>query len=112
MDCIFCKIINKEVKSKIIYEDEKCVVFEDINPQAPFHALIVPREHITALREMHPEHKELIGHILYVAKEIAMEKKLGEGFRVVVNDGAQAGQTVFHLHFHLLGGRTFGWPPG
>ncbi|MEN3044964.1 MAG: histidine triad nucleotide-binding protein [Candidatus Hydrothermales bacterium] len=112
MECLFCKIINKEINSKIVYEDEKCLAFEDINPQAPTHILIVPKKHIGSLREMNVEDENLIGHILYVISKIALERKLENGFRVVVNDGKEAGQSIFHLHFHLLGGRILGWPPG
>ena len=112
MECIFCKIINKEIESKIVYEDDKCVAFEDINPQAPVHILVVPRKHISALREVDDEDRELLGHVLKVASKIALEKGLEKGYRIVVNDGKEAGQTVFHIHFHLLGGREMGWPPG
>ena len=112
MDCIFCKIVKKEINSKIVYEDEKSLAFEDINPQAPVHILIVPKKHIGALREMKEKDKSLIGHLLRVASRIALEKGLGEGYRIVINDGEKAGQSIFHLHFHLLGGRVMGWPPG
>jgi len=112
MECIFCKIINKEIESKIVYEDEKCVAFEDINPQAPVHILVVPKKHISALRDAGEEDRELLGHVLKIASKIALEKGLEKGYRIVVNDGKEAGQTVFHVHFHLLGGREMGWPPG
>ena len=112
MECIFCKIINKEIESKIVYEDDKCVAFEDINPQAPVHILVVPKKHISALREVDDRDRELLGHVLKVASKIALEKGLEKGYRIVVNDGKEAGQTVFHIHFHLLGGREMGWPPG
>ncbi|MEN3045528.1 MAG: histidine triad nucleotide-binding protein [Candidatus Hydrothermales bacterium] len=112
MECIFCKIVNKEIESKIVYEDENCLAFEDINPQAPTHILVVPKKHISSLREISAGDKNLIGHILYVISRIALEKKLERGYRVVVNDGKDAGQSIFHLHFHLLGGRILGWPPG
>ncbi len=112
MECIFCKIINKEVESKIVYEDEKCVAFEDINPQAPCHILVVPKRHIPALRDAEEDDKELLGHILKVASKIALERGLEKGYRIVLNDGGEAGQAVFHMHFHLLGGRIMKWPPG
>ncbi len=112
MECIFCKIINKEIESKIVYEDDRCVAFEDINPQAPVHILVVPKKHISALRKADEEDRELLGHVLKIASKIALEKGLEKGYRIVVNDGEEAGQTVFHIHFHLLGGREMGWPPG
>jgi len=112
MNCIFCKIIKKEIKSKIVYEDDKCVAFEDINPQAPSHILVVPKKHISAVRDADEKEKELLGHLLIIASKIALEKGLEKGYRIVVNDGEEAGQSVFHIHFHLLGGRKMGWPPG
>lgn len=112
MDCIFCKIVKGEINSKIVYEDEKSLAFEDINPQAPVHILIVPKKHIGTLREMKEKDKSLIGHLLRVASRIALERGLGEGYRIVINDGEKAGQSIFHLHFHILGGRVMGWPPG
>jgi histidine triad (HIT) family protein len=113
MSCIFCKIVNKEIASNIVYEDEKVVAFHDINPQAPYHILIVPKKHIPTLLELTEEDKELMGHIYLVINKIA--KNLGfdeRGYRVVVNCKEEAGQTIFHLHFHVLAGRTMGWPPG
>ncbi len=112
MACIFCKIIKKEINSKIVYEDDLSLAFEDINPQAPVHILIVPKKHISALRDVKEEDSYLIGHLLRVASKIALEKNLGEGYRIVINDGKEAGQSIFHLHFHILGGRILGWPPG
>ncbi len=113
MDCIFCKIAAKEIPSKIVYEDEQVVAFEDINPQAPVHILIIPRKHISNTLELQEEDKALIGHIFMVASKIAQDRGIAErGFRLVNNCNAEAGQTVFHLHVHLLGGRAMGWPPG
>jgi histidine triad (HIT) family protein len=113
MSCIFCKIVNKEIASNIVYEDEKVVAFYDINPQAPYHILVVPKKHISTLLEVTEEDKELIGHIYLVINKIAKDIGFDErGYRVVVNCKEEAGQTIFHLHFHVLAGRTMGWPPG
>jgi len=113
MSCIFCKIVNKEIASNIVYEDEKVVAFHDINPQAPYHILVVPKKHISTLLEVTEEDKELIGHIYLVINKIAKDLGFDErGYRVVVNCKEEAGQTIFHLHFHVLAGRTMGWPPG
>jgi histidine triad (HIT) family protein len=113
MSCIFCKIVNKEIASNIVYEDEKVVAFHDINPQAPYHILIVPKKHIPTLLELTEEDKELMGHIYLVINKIAKNLGFDEGgYRVVVNCKEEAGQTIFHLHFHVLAGRTMGWPPG
>ncbi len=106
MSCIFCKIINKEIPSKVVYEDEKIIAFEDINPQAPCHILLVPKNHISTLLEIKETDKELIGHLFFVANQIAKDRGIAErGFRVVVNCNEEGGQKIFHLHFHLLGGR-------
>jgi histidine triad (HIT) family protein len=112
MNCIFCKIVNREIPSKIVYEDEKVLVFEDINPQAPLHLLVIPKKHIESVMEISEEDKEIILRIYQAIQKIVKEKNLSGGFRVVVNYGKDAGQTVFHLHFHLLAKRLFGWPPG
>lgn len=112
-DCIFCKIAAGEMDSKRVYEDDRCVAFEDLNPQAPTHLLIIPREHIASMDEADPGHKELLGHLLFAAAEIAREKGFaGRGYRTVINTNSAGGQTVFHLHIHLLGGRQFVFPPG
>ncbi|MDI6785242.1 MAG: histidine triad nucleotide-binding protein [bacterium] len=112
-NCLFCKIISKEIKSNTIYEDEKVVAFLDINPKAPTHILIVPKKHISTILEMEEKDKELIGHIYWVANNLAINNSINqEGFRVVLNCNKDAGQEVFHIHFHLLGGRKFSWPPG
>ena len=112
-DCIFCKIVSKEIKSDIVYEDDKIMVFKDINPQAPVHHLVIPKNHIASLSECSDEKKEIIGELLLKAKEIAAGiPELEGGFRIVINDGKDAGQAVFHIHAHLLGGRRMSWPPG
>ncbi|HQA59977.1 MAG TPA: histidine triad nucleotide-binding protein [Tepidanaerobacteraceae bacterium] len=113
MDCIFCKIINKEIPAKVAYEDDNVVAFHDINPQAPIHLLIVPKKHITSVMEIHDEENLLLGDIILTAQNLARENNLDKkGFRIVVNTGEEGGQTVNHLHFHLLGGRFLTWPPG
>jgi histidine triad (HIT) family protein len=111
-DCLFCKIAAKKIPSKIVYEDEDVFAFEDIGPQAPTHILICPRKHFASLSEATPQDQGVLGKIQLVAAELARKLRLGEGYRTVVNTGAGAGQSVFHLHLHLLGGRTFHWPPG
>ncbi|MGB4131132.1 MAG: histidine triad nucleotide-binding protein [Tepidanaerobacteraceae bacterium] len=113
MDCIFCKIINKEIPAKVAYEDDNVVAFHDINPQAPIHLLIVPKKHITSVMEIDDEENLLLGDIIRTAQNLARENNLDKkGFRIVVNTGEEGGQTVNHLHFHLLGGRFLTWPPG
>lgn len=112
-ECIFCKIISKQIPSEIVYEDEYVCAFKDINPTAPVHILVVPKQHIESLNHLENDHKELIGHIFVIAKELSERFGIKEkGFRVVVNCGEDGGQTVNHLHFHLLGGRKFSWPAG
>ena len=112
-DCIFCKIIAGEIPSEFIYEDERCVAFNDISPQAPTHILIIPKEHIASMAETEEQHKETLGHLLLKAAEIARTKGFAEnGYRTVINTNDDGGQTVFHLHIHLLGGRQFIFPPG
>jgi histidine triad (HIT) family protein len=112
MDCLFCKIIEGQIPSTAIYQDELSYAFADINPKAPVHVLIVSREHLKSLDEADPSKRALLGHLLWVAAEIARKKELGKGYRVVVNTGEDGGQTVDHLHLHLLGGRSLTWPPG
>jgi histidine triad (HIT) family protein len=113
MDCLFCKIVNGEIPAKVIYRDEKVLAFDDINPQAPHHKLIIPQKHISTLNDIKPEDNELIGHMFQTAKLLAKENNLSdEGYRLVVNCNAGAGQTVFHIHIHLMGGRRMTWPPG
>ena len=112
MDCIFCKIISGEIPSNKAYEDDKVLAFYDLEPQAPVHILIVPKEHIACAADITPETSAVIAHIFEVAAIIAKEKGLDDGFRIVNNCGDSAGQTVKHIHFHLMGGRSFGWPAG
>ncbi len=112
-DCIFCKIVVGEVPSEFVYEDDACVAFNDISPQAPTHILIIPKKHFTSMDEAQEQHKETLGHLLLKAAEIAREKGFAEkGYRTVINTNRDGGQTVFHLHVHLLGGRQFIFPPG
>ena len=112
-DCIFCKIISGEVPSDLVYEDEHCVAFNDLHPQAPTHVLVIPREHIDSLDTAGEPQKILVGHLLYAGAGIAREKGFAdEGYRIVVNTNRDGGQTVFHLHVHLLAGRPFVFPPG
>lgn len=112
MDCIFCKIINGELPSKKIYEDDLVYVFEDIAPAAPIHYLLIPKEHISSAKEITPENSHIIAHIYEVVAKLAKDLKLEDGFRIVNNCGEMAGQTVFHIHFHLLAGRKLEWPAG
>ena len=112
MSCIFCKIIEGTIPSKPVFQDEVAYAFTDVNPQAPAHLLIVPREHIASLNEVGLEKRDLLGHLLWVAADIAEKRGLSKGYRVVVNTGEDGGQTVDHLHLHLLGGRSMTWPPG
>ena len=112
METLFTKIINKEIPADIIYEDNLSLVFKDINPQAPIHLLMIPKKSIPKLSEASEEDKELLGHLLWVAGEVARDLELDDTFRLVVNNGAKAGQSVFHLHLHLLSGRPLQWPPG
>ena len=112
MDTLFTKIINKEIPADIIFEDDLSLVFKDINPQAPTHPLIIPKKPIPKLSDATEEDKELLGHLMWVAGEMARDLGLDETFRLVVNNGVKAGQSVFHLHLHLLSGRPLQWPPG
>lgn len=112
-DCIFCKIVSGEIGTKKVYEDEEILAFEDINPQAPIHILVIPKHHIQHLEDASEEQKELLGKMLIVARDIARDKGIAEkGYRLVLNTNPDSGQEVYHLHFHLLGGRRFTWPPG
>jgi histidine triad (HIT) family protein len=112
-DCLFCGIIDGRVKASIVYRDDAVVAFNDIRPRAPVHILIIPRKHIASVLDIEPNDNALIGQIFQVAARLAREHGVAEsGFRVVVNAGPDAGQSVFHLHYHLLGGRQMGWPPG
>ena len=111
-ETIFQKIINKQIPADILYEDDKCLAFRDLNPQAPVHILIIPKKSIAKLVDFRDDDKTLLGHLMIVAKKIAKDQGIDDAFRLVINNGAGAGQTVFHLHLHLLGGRPFSWPPG
>jgi len=111
--CTFCRIVAREMPSIVLYEDKQCVVFQDTNPKAPVHILVVPRKHIPSLNENSVENETLFGHLLTVAAHMAKEKGIdGTGYRTVINTNAEAGQTVFHLHLHVMGGRIMRWPPG
>jgi len=111
--CIFCRIIERRVPARIVFEDDDIVAFEDTNPQAPTHTLVVPRKHLASLKDAAPGDAPLIGRLFMVAAQLARERGLeSKGYRTVINTGSWAGQTVYHLHLHLLGGRVFHWPPG
>ncbi len=112
MDCLFCSIAAGDIPSNKAYEDDKVVAFYDIDPQAPVHILVIPKEHIQSVSQITPENQEIVGHIFTVIAKLAQELKLEDGYRVVSNVGQQGGQSVPHLHFHLLGGRSLAWPPG
>ncbi len=111
-DTIFQKIIDKELPANIVYEDDSCLAFKDINPVAPVHILIIPKKKIEKISDSNQEDKELLGHLFLVAGDIAKDLGIEDAFRLVVNNGAGAQQTVFHLHIHLIAGREFQWPPG
>ena len=112
-DCIFCQIVAGIIPTNIIYEDEHVVAFDDINPQAQVHVLVIPKRHMVSLNETRDSDAVLLGQLMVVCAKIARERGLAEkGYRVVANSGREAGQTVFHLHLHVLGGRSFAWPPG
>ncbi|MBQ9946026.1 MAG: histidine triad nucleotide-binding protein [Clostridia bacterium] len=112
MDCIFCKIANGEIPSAKVYEDDKILAFKDLDPQAPVHILVIPKEHIKWAYDINEENSSIISHIFTKIPLIAKEQGLENGFRIVNNCGESAGQSVHHIHFHLLGGRDFTWPPG
>ncbi|XP_054628350.1 histidine triad nucleotide-binding protein 2, mitochondrial isoform X3 [Dunckerocampus dactyliophorus] len=109
---IFSKVIDKTIPADIIYEDDKCLAFRDISPQAPVHFLVIPRSPIPRISQAHDDDAELLGHLLVVAKNVAKKESLTEGYRVVINDGKHGAQSVYHLHVHVLGGRQMTWPPG
>lgn len=112
-DCLFCKIVDGEIPADIVFETDDVIAFRDINPQAPTHVLVIPRKHIETINDIAPEDEALVGRLFSAAKAIAANEGLAEdGYRVVMNCGRAAGQTVFHIHLHLLGGRNLGWPPG
>ena len=111
--CIFCKIAEREIPAQVVYEDDEVMAFKDVNPAAPVHLLIIPKRHVQGVMSLTDSDKELIGHIMLIIQKLAQEMSVAEeGFRAVVNHGMNAGQSVPHLHFHLLGGRPMGWPPG
>jgi histidine triad (HIT) family protein len=112
-DCLFCRLANHEIPASIVYEDDAVVAFNDINPQAPTHVLIVPRRHIASLNDLKPGDDQIVGEVVRRAAAIAGERRIAAGgYRVVFNTNRDAGQTVFHIHLHLIGGRSLGWPPG
>ena len=112
-DCLFCKIVKQAIPAKVVHEDDRSLAFDDINPQAPVHTLIIPKQHVSAVQDCVDQGRDLLAHLLAVCTKVAKEKGLSEsGYRIVTNTGRDAGQTVFHLHFHVLGGRHLSWPPG
>ena len=111
--CLFCRILDRRAPAKFVYEDNQVAAIEDVNPQAPVHLLVIPRKHIASLKDASAEDEPVLGRLLTVAAQLARERGLdSKGYRTVVNTGSSAGQSVFHLHVHLLGGRAFHWPPG
>lgn len=112
MDCLFCKIVAGDIPAKKIYEDDLVVAFHDISPQAPVHFLVIPKKHIATLNDLQEDDRELAGHILYTAQRLANELGCDDGFRVVMNCNEMGGQTVYHIHLHVLGQRQLDWPPG
>lgn len=111
-ESIFIKILNKEIPGDIVYEDNECFAIKDINPQAPIHLLIIPKKHIAKVSDANDEDRELLGSLLLASKKIAKKFNLDDNYRLVINNGAKAGQTVFHIHIHLLGGKSLSWSPG
>ncbi|NLJ74647.1 MAG: histidine triad nucleotide-binding protein [Firmicutes bacterium] len=111
-DCVFCKIVSQEIPTEFLLETEHVVAFQDINPEAPTHLLVIPKKHITSISALEDDDQGIVGEIMLAIRDLAEKEQLDQGYRVVVNTGSQAGQTVKHLHFHLLGGRSLKWPPG
>ena len=111
-ETLFTKIIDRKIPADIVYEDELCLAFKDINPQAPLHILVIPKKNIVKISDTTEHEQDLLGHLLLKTGEIANAQGYGEAFRLVINNGENAGQTVFHLHIHILAGRSFSWPPG
>jgi histidine triad (HIT) family protein len=112
-DCLFCKMVERTVPAKIVYEDDQTLAFDDINPQAPVHTLIIPKKHVVAVQDCSAQDQGLLAHLLVTCTKVAKQKGLSEcGYRIVANTGRDSGQTVFHLHLHVLGGRHMTWPPG
>ena len=113
VDCLFCKIVQKTIPAKIVYEDDRTLAFDDINPQAPVHALVIPKTHVAAVQDCRDHDRDLLAQLLIACTNVAKQKGLSDsGYRIVTNTGRDAGQTVFHLHLHVLGGRHLAWPPG
>jgi histidine triad (HIT) family protein len=112
METIFSKIINREIPADIVYEDDLCLAFRDVNPQAPTHILVIPKKYIAKITDAVVDDQSLLGHLILTANRVAASEGCGDAYRLVVNNGEEAGQTVFHLHIHILGGRPFSWPPG
>ncbi len=111
--CLFCRIVKREIPAKIVFEDEQVLAFDDIHPQAPVHTLVIPKKHLATAAEAQVDDVPLLGHLMKIGNQVARDKGVAEsGYRFVVNTGAHGGQTVFHLHLHLLGGRHMQWPPG
>lgn len=111
-DTVFAKIIRREIPAKFVHEDDRCVVVRDVDPKAPTHLLVIPKKPLVDLAGAGSEDESLLGHLLLVAAKVAKSEGIGEGFRIAINNGAKAGQSVFHLHLHVLGGRSLAWPPG
>ena len=111
-NCLFCKIINGDIPSDKLYEDDDVYAFRDISPQAPVHFLVIPKKHISGPGEVGQEDEQVIGKMMRIGSDIAKQEGIGDAFRVIFNNGADAGQTVFHIHMHILGGRSMSWPPG
>ena len=112
-DCLFCKMASGEIQPDVVYEDDEVLAFRDINPQAPTHVLVIPKVHIATLNDLEPEHAPLMGKLFLAARKVAEQEGVAErGYRTLINCNAEAGQTVFHIHLHVLGGRPMGWPPG
>ena len=113
VDCLFCKIINKEINSDILFEDDDVLAFKDINPQAPIHFLIVPKKHISTINDLQQEDEKITGKMILIAQSLAKQENIDEkGYRLVFNCNSEGGQEVYHIHLHLLGGRRMQWPPG
>lgn len=112
-DCLFCRIVDGDIPADVVYQSDAAIAFRDINPQAPTHVLIIPRRHVSTINDLNAGDEELVGNLVLAAKEIARQEGLADdGYRVVMNCGEEAGQSVFHIHLHLLGGRLLNWPPG
>ena len=112
MDCLFCKIVEGKIPANIIYEDEQVIAFNDINPQAPVHFLVIPKRHIASICDMTEDDRALVGHMVFVGQKVAAEQGCDNGFRTVFNCNTDGGQTVYHIHLHVLGKRQMTWPPG